>query len=262
MKLSSHKGNVFSQFGEDGILAKLFGDVRGFCVEFGASDGLYMSNTANLIRNHGWRGVLIEGAPNKFAALQQNYPAAKWNVRNLPHVIGLEGEYTLDRILAREAPLTPKEFELLSIDIDGCDYHVWEGIKDYRPKVVVVEFNPTIPAEVEFVQPRDLTLFQGSSLLALTRLAASKGYALVACTDTNAIFIRPELFDISIYTADVEESIATLWTDRKYVTYVFSLYDGTVKLAGSKQLPWHGVSFDEEKLQVLTPEQRKFSGAL
>jgi hypothetical protein len=53
-----------------------------------------------------------------------------------------------------------------------------------------------------------------------------------------------------------------VWTDRKYVTYVFSLYDGTVKLAGSRQLPWHGISFDEEKLQVLPPEKRRFSGAL
>lgn len=39
---------------------------RRFCVEFGAGDGLRNSNTARLLRESGWRGVMIEAADYRF----------------------------------------------------------------------------------------------------------------------------------------------------------------------------------------------------
>ena len=53
----------------------------------------------------------------------------------------------------------------------------------------MVEFNPTIPADVEFVQPRDIKINQGS-LLSLTKLGQEKGYELVAALDLNAFFVK------------------------------------------------------------------------
>ena len=65
-----------------------------------------------------------------------------------------EGKHELD-VLFATTPL-PKEFDLFVLDIDGNEYHLWESLTIYRPRVMVVEFNPSIPTEVHFIQPRDM----------------------------------------------------------------------------------------------------------
>jgi hypothetical protein len=73
--LSGYARDEFSQNGEDGILGRIFellGVSQGSCVEFGAWDGIHLSNTRNLIENDGWQAVLIEADPVKFRDLQQN----------------------------------------------------------------------------------------------------------------------------------------------------------------------------------------------
>ena len=67
-------------------------------------------------------------------------------------------EKTLSAILSEANPqvrLSP-DFEFLSIDVDGADYWLWESLRDthWKPRVVVIEFNPTIPNHIDFVQPR------------------------------------------------------------------------------------------------------------
>lgn len=259
-RLNKHRHNDFSQWGEDGILREIFrvyNIQRGTCVEFGAWDGQHLSNTAALLLD-GWSGVLIEGDPAKYVQLVSNF-ANNPRVGTVNRMVGLAGDDTLDAILQQRSNL-PQDFTLLSIDVDGCDYHIWATVEAYRPAVVVVEFNPTIPLGVGFVQPRDMTVFQGSSLSALMVLGETKAYVLVACTDTNAIFVKTDLMPHHHF-ADCGDA-GKLWVDRdKYVTQIFSLYDGTVKLTGAKKLPWHGVTMDEEQMQVLPASARKFSGA-
>ncbi len=85
---------------------------------------------------------------------------------------------------------------MLSIDIDGNDYYIWESIKDYDPKVDIIEFNQAIPSDIEFVQKKDFTLHQGNSLLSLIKLGKLKGYELVATSFCNAIFVKSDLFDL------------------------------------------------------------------
>jgi hypothetical protein len=155
--LASFRKNVHSQYGEDGLVAEILERIRGsvpldgWCVEFGAWDGVYLSNTCDLIRSRGYRAVLIEGSPEKYVELCRNHPSD--DVIKVRRFVMLDGESTLDRVLA-ETPI-PSGFDFLSIDIDGCDYHVLETLKVHRPKVICVEFNPTIPNEVEYVQARD-----------------------------------------------------------------------------------------------------------
>src|SRR5207302_7194236 len=106
-----------------------------------------------------------------------------------------------------------------SIDIDGNDYHVWEKISDYEPKVVCIEFNPTVPAEVDFVQHADPHLKQGASLLALSRLGKAKGYELISVLTSNAFFVKAEYFP----RFGIEDnSPQALWEDLSNVTYIFS----------------------------------------
>jgi hypothetical protein len=248
--------------GEDGILEAIFElipDTNHWCVEFGAGDGVTLSNTFNLIANKGWASVQIESHAEKFNALSNTHQANS-NVICLHDQVGFEGQNTLDSIL--KATPIPTDFDLLSIDIDGNDYHVWEAVCDYRPKVVVVEFNPTIPNQVEFVQPRNMALNQGSSLLALINLGKRKGYELVATTDWNAFFVDKfyfELFGI------LDNSIWQLYKKVDYLTHVFQLFDGTIVVNGCNRLLWHNIELDletvQQEIQVLPPEFRVYPWA-
>lgn len=185
--------NVYSQYGEDGIIEWVFSRLvpgSKTCVEFGAWDGRNLSNTFNLVAHHGWRAIYIEADPEKFPALKRTaaaYPAIT-PVRSL---VGSIGETALDTILHRHN--VPEEFDLLSIDIDGNDYDVWEASTRYRPRLVIVEFNPTFPADFSYID-RNGGGFIGSSATAFAALAARKGYGLLARTETNLFFLREDCF--------------------------------------------------------------------
>lgn len=97
----------------------------------------------------------------------------------------------------------PKNFDLLSIDIDYNDYWVWKSITDYFPRVVIIEFNSSIPPNESRVVPYDPdatwdgTNYFGASLLALKNLGSKKGYTLVGCDSNgvNAFFIKSDLIE-------------------------------------------------------------------
>jgi hypothetical protein len=253
--LQECRQDIHSQSGEDGIIAAilaLFPNRDNWCVEFGAWDGLYLSNAANLIRNKNYSGVLIENDPTKLRELERNY-SGNAQATTLGRMVGYSGGDTLDAILAPTA--VPKDFDFLSIDIDGNDYHVWQAVSRYRPKLVCIEFNPTIPTEVTFIQERRAGLKQGSSLLALTELAREKGYELACVLPVNAFFVKRELFPL----LEIDDNRPqTLRVDTQEVTYLFTGYDGTVFLSGSRRLPWHGVAIKPSLVQVLPSFLRRF----
>jgi hypothetical protein len=258
MRLLQYANNVYSQTGEDGILEKILGTLEAtdkWCVEFGAWDGQYLSNTFNLVSNHGYSAVLIEADERRFQALRARF-AHNEKIIPLNCYVGFSGENTLDAILAR-TPI-PRDFDLLSVDIDGNDYHVWNALTSYRPKVVCVEYNPTIPNEVDFVQPADGAINQGSSLLAMTRLGEKKGYSLVAATRLNAIFVRSEDFH-RFKIADNRP--AALREDTSEVTYVFSGYDGTVFFTGYNKIRDSGLAYNR-RLRAIPRVFRHYSPTL
>ena len=139
-----------------------------------------------LIANHDWSGVLIEGT-GAYRKIADNHPENE-KVHAINEFATVEGSTSLDNLLAR-TPI-PKEFDLLCLDIDGNEWHVWDSLKQYEPKVVCVEFNPTVPNDVYFVQDLDFDVRQGNSLLALIELGKRKGYELVAATAWDGIFVR------------------------------------------------------------------------
>lgn len=253
--LLQHRHNVYSQSGEDGVIGKcleLLPARDHWCVEFGAWDGLHLSNTANLIVNGGYSAVLIEGDASKFEALRRNFADNKAVVA-MNRFVGLREDDGLDSIL-RQTPI-PADFDFLSIDIDGNDYHVWQATAKYRPKLVCIEFNPTIPTEVGFVQERNPNIKHGSSLKALAELADGKGYELISVLSWNAIFVRRELFP-SFGVSD--NSLHSLRRDTTAVTHFFSGFDGTIFLSGLRELPWHGLALDEKNIQMLPSFLRRY----
>jgi len=254
MQLTDYKRNVYSQKGEDGIIEKILEVLPRrdrWCVELGAYDGIFYSNTRNLIENHGFSAVLIEADTLKFLELQENYRGFT-RVYTENTFIGFGSTDNLDIVLSRFE--IPREFDFLSIDIDGNEYHVWERISKYSPKVICIEFNPTIPLEVDFVQEADPDVKQGASLSALVRLGTLKGYELVTALRFNAFFVKAEYFPLF----GVEDnSPRALWKDGR-VTYLFSDMTGRLHLSGCKKLPWHDVEIIEDRVQQVPKLIRKF----
>ena len=253
--LREYAQNVTSGGGEDGIIKRMFeviGARNKWCVELGALNGTHDSNSWNLINNEGWSAVLIEGDRTYFekaAALYKDAP----RVHAVNSFVSFEGKNTLDAVLGR-TPI-PRDFDLLVLDIDGNDYHVWDSLAAYRPRAVCIEFNPTIPNDILFVQPRDMCVFQGSSLRALFELGARKGYRLVATTDGNAFFVVSEAFEAF---ALPDGSLDFLHPSSPFYTRLFQLYDGTLVLDGYKELFWHKIPINQERMQVLPRSKRRY----
>lgn len=263
--LLQHRKSITSQLGEDGILEKIFQilpitTTDRWCVEFGAGDGATLSNTYHLINHQSWSSVQIEANPRSYDLLASRY-ADKAKVVCSNRVISFEGENTLDKVL-QTTPI-PLDFDFLSVDIDGNDYHIWESLEVYRPKVVVIEFNPSIPHYVSHIQPKDPEVYQGSSLLALQQLGIQKNYELVASTEWNGFFVDLQYF--SLFEIQ-DNSIWQMNQNYQFWTYVFQLYDGTVVVGGNNRLLWHNIEVDfseiQETIQVLPPEEIGYPGRL
>jgi hypothetical protein len=253
--LLEFKSNVYSQAGEDGVIQKILETLSEndkWCVEFGAWDGQHFSNTCNLIENFSYSAVLIECDNKKYKDLEKKYLKNK-KVITLNEFVGLNKENNLDKILKNIS--IPNNFDFLSIDIDGNDYHVWKSIMEYKPKVVCIEFNPTIPTEVKYIQPPDSNINQGSSLSSMVDIGKEKGYELIAVLPFNAFFVKEEYFQLFNIN---DNSPETLRTDKSYITYIFTGYNGKVLLSGNKYLPWHRIKYKESKVQQLPKLLRKY----
>jgi len=252
--LDKFGANIKSQCGEDGIIVKILDIIspaNSFCVEFGAWDGIHLSNTWALINSANWSGVLIEGSADKFPDLEKTYRDND-RVEILNRFVGF-GENSLDNILA--ATNAPTDFDLLSVDIDGNDWHVWESLQNYRPRVVVIEFNPTIPNDVYFIQDRDPLTNHGASLLAMIELGKKKGYEIVSVTTINAIFvIREEYEKFEIEDNDID----AMYDGSAFQSRLFQGYDGTLFVAGCSKLIWKDIPFSADDIQVLPTAMRKY----
>jgi hypothetical protein len=239
---------VTSQYGEDGIIEAALERLPArdrFCVEFGAWGGKDLSNTWNLIRNHEYGAVLIECEPDRFEELKREH-AGNQGVHPLRSLVGFDAHDGLDSVLAPTP--APLDFDVLSIDIDGNDYHVWDATRRYRPKLVVIEYNPTVPCGVEFVQERKHGVMQGASLASLIELARQKDYELVATTVVNAFFVDRSYFPAFGIS---DNSELNLRPDQRWVTHFFTGYDGRTFLRGGGQLPWHAMPLSQSRAQQL-----------
>jgi len=256
--LDSYRRNVTSQHGEDGIIARIFeivGAENRWCCEVGAWDGRHLSNTWTLIANEGWEGVLIEGDRGRFEDLRRTYADAGPRAHLVNAFVGLGPGSRLDDLLA--AAGAPRNFDLLSIDVDGNDWHIWNSLQAFAPRVVVIECNPTIDNEIYFVQDYGPHTHQGASLLALVELGRAKGYELVASTGTNGLFVARALFP-AFGIAD--NSLDALHESPEHQIRIFQGYDGTIFAAGALKLHWHGIPLTQEHFQVLRPIDRRFPG--
>lgn len=202
LPLSAYELSVFSQNGEDGILQELCRrlSVPQTFVEFGIESGAE-GNCVLLADVFGWGGLFIEYDHDKFEQLQRKYA---YNSR-VKTVCAMVNPQNIGSLF--DQANVPTDLGILSIDIDGNDYWVWEAITEYRPAILVIEFNSGISSEEPIVQPfnegdPELSSFFGANLAALEKLGTAKAYELVH-TDiagVNAFFVRRDLLSDSIPT--------------------------------------------------------------
>lgn len=194
---------VFSQFEEDGLLLYIFAligmDSKVF-VEIGSDDGVN-SNSANLYFNFGWRGLFIDGnktSINRGKNFFGKYPHPWFHQPHFTHAM-VRADNVNDLILKAGIE---GEIGLLSIDIDGNDYWVWDAIDCINPQVVIIEThnefgmeNIVVPYDANYSYPGKHPLYHGASPIAMTNLAKKKGYRLVGANDLgfNFIFVRNDL---------------------------------------------------------------------
>jgi len=205
---------VFSQWGEDGIIdwlverAEIPAHLHTF-VEFGV-ESYVEANTRFLLQNRNWRGLVMDGSVNLIEQLKRNQrlfwahdlsAKAVFITRENINELLVEGGFS-------------GEIGLLSIDIDGNDYWVWESISAVRPVLCICEYNAvfgdmwplSIPYDRNFVRtrPEYRNLYFGASITALRRLAKRKGYTFLGTNSAgvNAFFVRDD------YAARFEAAIA------------------------------------------------------
>lgn len=190
---------VYSQNDEDGILHEIFnriGTTNKFFIEFGVQDGLECNS--HLLLFQGWSGIFIEGDENYCQKMNELFklPIKQNRLKIINAFITKDNINEL--FLSANAP---REIDLLSIDIDGNDYHIWNAIDSINPRVVVIEMNAKFPPPIKYIMPYneshiwDGSDIQGASLQSLYELGLKLGYELVATNlnGVNAFFVRSDL---------------------------------------------------------------------
>ncbi len=194
---------VFSQFEEDGKLLYIL-SVTGMktkrFIEIGSDDGLN-SNCANLYFHFGYHGLFIDGNAKSLKRGERFYARYPnpwfYKPRFLRALVTREN---INQLIEKEG--YTGEVDLLSIDIDGNDYWIWDALHAVTPRVVIIEThvefglqNIVVPYDPGYFYPGKHPVYHGASAIAMTRLGKKKGYRLVGANlyGSNFIFVREDL---------------------------------------------------------------------
>lgn len=220
-ELAIHERKFYSQFGEDGLLLYFFDKIgapnKSF-IEFGIEDGTECC-AANLAINFGWKGLYLEGDP-KQAEKASNFYHEKHHID--PDHLKIKSHFiTRENVneLFTKYDYTG-EIDLLSIDIDGVDYWIWDAIECVQPRLVLAEYNAVLGRDRALTVPyfpsfdrydhEETGVYFGMSLKAANAMAEKKGYVLVGCESSgaNSFFVRKDLIG--------ESGLATFTPDEAF----------------------------------------------
>lgn len=205
---------VFSQFEEDGKLIFIFaviGTVSNTFIEIGSNDGIN-SNCANLAFHFGWHGLFVDGN-------YENINRGKKFYRKHPHPWNYQPKFVCSKVIRENinhiinnAGFSGK-IDLLSIDIDGNDYWIWDALEIVQPNVVVIEThvefgmnNIVVPYDKDYSFPGKHPVYHGASPVAMVKLAKRKGYRLVGANQLgfNFFFVKKGLCEDLLPEVTVE----------------------------------------------------------
>ena len=183
--------NIYSQNGDDGIIEQILSDLNitdGVVVEFGAWDGIYISNVFNLWANKNYKALLIE---SDFLRSKELFDLCKnfTNVEVMNCMVSPNHDNnSLDNLLLKSKfNITNDNLILVSIDVDSVDYQIFKSLINYSPKIVIVEYDTGIPCD------QYICNYSGPvSSKAFYELGKEKGYTLV-CSTGNLYFVKNDL---------------------------------------------------------------------
>ncbi len=184
----------FSQSGEEGVIhhiMELLGRDKGLCCEFGAWDGIHLSNTRQLMLD-GWRGLMIEADPVRYEDLIATYPPGSSGAVCACALVD-NGNNSLAKIAARSG-ITDR-FDLVSIDIDGLDFEVFETLAEFDrpPLLVCVEVGNMHHPDKAKRLPREIAMKgPGQPLALFIEQGRRLGYRLVCYVGVNAFFLHAD----------------------------------------------------------------------
>ncbi len=200
--LCEYECQVYSQWGEDGLIQYLIRQVvieHPIFVEFGV-ENYTESNTRFLLMNNHWSGLVIDGADRNIEFIKRD--PIYWR-HNLKAECAFVTAENINELL--KASGVDGDIGLLSIDIDGNDYWVWDAVKVVSPRIVIVEYNArfgphravTVPYDPAFnrAEAHYSRIYYGASLAALVSLGSRKGYDFVGCNSAgnNAFWVRRDV---------------------------------------------------------------------
>ena len=199
LNLIPYGRKIFSQNDEDGILIEIFqriGTTNKTFVEFGCGNGMENNTYALLFQN--WNGLWIEQSAKHVRQIKKGLTSTIAN-HQLAIIKSFITKKNINQLIS--ANIKDAEIDLLSIDIDGNDYFIWDTINCISPRVFVIEYNAKFAPPIRYCMdynPRhrwDYTDHGGVSLKFIEEKATAKGYSLVGCSlsGANAFFVRNDL---------------------------------------------------------------------
>jgi FkbM family methyltransferase len=210
--INNYSHGVFSQNGEDGIIQSIFkaiGTTDKYFVEFGTQDGSEC-NTRYLREKNGWHGLMMDGGfKNSFIGLQKEFIT-------LGNILHLFKKYKV-----------PDTFDLLSIDIDGNDFYIWNKIcTKYKPRVIIVEYNSSYGLEDKTIVYKEKFYFKrnlyfGASITTFFKLARKYEYSLIGTDSINAYFIKDSVLKDCKYKFKNINNVRKLYKNNKNLLKVF-----------------------------------------
>jgi hypothetical protein len=245
--LRQYEFKVFSQWGEDGIIQHLIHAIPGTVpvfVEFGVHD-YREANTRFLLQHDNWSGLVLDASEEYIAAIHRDHVYYRNNLRAVRAFIDRDNINSL----IRDNGITG-DIGLLSIDIDGNDYWVWEAINCISPRIVICEYDSLLGAYRRVTTPYSPTfdrlaahysfLYGGASITALEALGRKKGYSLVGSNSAgnNAFFVRNDVLGsfptISAHDAYVKARIRH--SRDQNGRFTFLSFEDSIRLIGDMPL--------------------------
>lgn len=263
--IQNYEFKIFSQFGEDGILQYLIRETNlpataHSFVEFGV-ENYEEANTRFLLINNNWRGMVIDGSEKNIRAIQKS------NIYWRHGLTSVAAFITKDNIndLIKNAGFTG-EIGILSVDIDGNDYYVWDAINIANPIIVVAEYNSvfgsehaiSVPYDPKFIRSKahHSNLYWGCSIKALELLGKNKGYTLVGSNSAgnNVFFVRNDHLNAIPAKTAKEAYVESKFRESRDRNGNLTYLSGLKRIEEIKHLPIYDVEKDStyQLKQIIT----------